>query len=146
MASARKFSKVTILDFRVSVSEHAEEAASSRVVFPDRIAAEIKKTGRFASVLRNARPDADTLVIDGVVTKYEEGSISKRIFVGMGFGMALVEADITFRDGKGSNLGRIKVDKNSWPLGGAIAAGQSPDTLMNGAADKIAAEAAKLAR
>jgi uncharacterized protein DUF4410 len=146
MASARRFSKVTVQDFKVAVSEHHDEAVSSRVTFPDLIAAEIKKTGRFATVLRNARPDADTLVIDGVVTRYEEGSVSKRIFLGMGFGMALVEGDVTFRDGKGANLGRIRVDKNSWPLGGAIAAGQNPHTLMNGAADKIAEEAAKLAK
>lgn len=146
MASTRKFSKVTVQDFKVSVSEHADEAGSSRVSFPDLIAAEIKKTGRFSSVLRNATPDANTLVIDGVVTKYDEGSTQKRIWLGMGFGMALLEADVHFRDSKGASIGMIKVDKNSWPLGGAFAAGQNPHTFMNGAADKIAEEAAKLAR
>jgi len=145
-ASARKFSKVTVQDFKVSVSEHADEAGSSRVSFPDLIAAEIRKTGRFSSVVRNATPDANTLVIDGVVTKYDEGSTSKRMWLGMGFGMAFLEANVNFRDSKGSSIGMIKVDKNSWPLGGGFAAGQNPHAFMNGAADKIAEEAAKLAR
>src|ERR1700731_2947646 len=50
--STRKFSKVTVQDFKVSVSEHADQAASTRVSFPDLIASEIKKTGRFSSVGR----------------------------------------------------------------------------------------------
>lgn len=146
LAPARKFSAVTVQDFKVSVSEHAEEAASAKTAFPDRIAAEIKKTGRFASVARNAKPDANTLVIEGVVTKFDEGSTQKRIWLGMGFGMAFLEANVHFHDSKGNGLGMIKVDKNSWPLGGALAAGQNPHSFMNGAADKVAEEAAKLAR
>ena len=39
-----------------------------------------------------------------------------------------------------SQLGVINVDKNSWALGGAIAAGQSVDHFMNQAAKKIADE------
>ena len=145
-ASARKFSKVSVRDFKVAVSEHAEEAASSAVAFPDLIATEIRKSRRFSSVVRNGVPDSNTLVIDGIVTKYDEGSTSKRIFLGMGFGMSFLEATVNFRDGKGNIIGTIKVDKNSWPLGGALAAGQNPHTFMNGAADKVAEEAAKLAR
>jgi hypothetical protein len=130
----------------VSVSEHADEAGSARVSFPDHIASEINKAGRFSSVARNAKPDANTLVIDGVITKYDEGSTQKRIWLGMGFGMSFLEASVNFRDSKGNSVGMIKVDKNSWPLGGALAAGQNPHSFMNGAADKIAEEAAKLAR
>lgn len=145
-ASARKFSKVTVQDFKVSATEHVAEAASSRVAFPDLIAGEIKKSGRFAVVSRNAKPDSNTLVVDGVITKYDEGSATKRGLLGMGFGMAFFEASVDFRDHKGSGIGAIKVDKNSWPLGGILAAGQNPHSFMNGAADKIAEEAAKLAR
>lgn len=78
--------------------------------------------------------------------KVDEGSTAKRIWLGMGFGMALLEASVNFRDGQGRDIGMIKVDKNSWPLGGGFAAGQNPHSFMNGAADKIAEEAAKLAK
>src|SRR5437867_1763028 len=73
----RKFSKVTVQDFKVSVTEHAVQAASTKESFPDLIASAIKKSGHFSSVSRNAKPDANTLIIDGVVTKYEEGSAWK---------------------------------------------------------------------
>lgn len=132
-------------DFKIFVPESAEKAASAKTYFADRIAADLRKTGRFASVSRNARPDAATLVIDGVVTKYVEGNAELRFWIGMGAGSALLEANVDFRDNKGSPIGTIKVDKNSWALGGAIAAGQNPQLFMDGAADKIAAEALKLA-
>ena len=142
---SHKYSKVTVQDFKVSVKEHAQEAASSAATFADIIAGEIRKNGRFAAVLRNATPDANTLVIDGVVTKYDEGSQAKRMWLGMGFGMAFLEADVRFREGKGSALGTIKVDKNSWAMGGGLAAGQNPHSFMEDAAETIAEEAAKLA-
>jgi Domain of unknown function (DUF4410) len=146
LTSTRKFSKVTVQDFKVSVSEHADQAASTRVSFPDLIASEIKKTGRFSSVARNAKPDANTLVIDGVVTNYDEGSAWKRFGLGMGFGMAFLEASVNFRDSQGGSVGVVKVDKHSYPMGGWLAAGQDTHSFMDGAADKIAEEAAKLAR
>jgi hypothetical protein len=146
VVSPKKFSKVTVQDFKVSMREHADQAAASRVAFPDLIANEIKKTGRFSSVTRNGKADANTIVISGVVTKYDEGSASKRFWVGMGFGMAFLEADVQFRDSKGGVVGTVKVDKHSWPMGGGLGAGQNPQSFMNGAADKIAAEAAKLAK
>ena len=146
LTSASRFSKVSVRNFKVSVSEHAEQAAWSAVAFPDVIAAEIRKASRFSSVMRNGTPDSNTVVIDGVVTKYDEGSTSKRMWLGMGFGMAFLEATVTFRDSKGNSIGTIKVDKNSWPLGGGLAAGQNPHSFMSDAADKIAEEAAKLAR
>ncbi|MEY2536336.1 MAG: hypothetical protein QOG67_76 [Verrucomicrobiota bacterium] len=146
LTQTRKFSSVTVQDFKVSVSEHQDEARSAGASFADLIASEIRKAGRFSKIMRNAQPDANTLVISGTVTKYDEGSTQKRIWLGMGFGMSFLEANVNFRDSKGSEIGVIKVDKNSWPLGGAFAAGQNPHSFMNGAADKIAEEAAKLAR
>jgi len=146
IAASHKYSKVTVQDFKVSVSEHAEQAASSAAIFPDIIAAEIRKRSRFATVLRNATPDVNTLVIDGVVTKYDEGSQAKRMWLGMGFGMAFLEGTVKFRDGKGNPIGTIKVDKNSWAMGGGLAAGQNPHSFMDDAADTIAEEAGKFAR
>ena len=85
-------------------------------------------------------------MISGTITKYDEGSVTKRMLLGMGFGMALFEANVEFRDSNGLTIGTIKVDKNSWPLGGAIGASQGPQGFMDGAAQKVAEEAAKLAK
>jgi len=146
ITSAPKFSKVSVRDFKVSVKEHREMAASSALAFPDRIASAIRQGHKFAAVARNSAPDVNTLMIDGVITNYDEGSTAKRIWLGMGFGMSFLEATVTFRDSKGNVVGNIKVDKNSWPLGGGIAASQNPHSFMDEAAEKIAEEAARLAR
>lgn len=146
ITSTQKFSKVTVRDFKLSIPEFGEKANSSKTYFPDQIATEIKKTGKFTSVTRNGKTDADTLVIDGVITKYKEGNPQLRLFIGMGAGSAFFEATVDFSDHKGGKVGTIKVDKNSWALGGAIAAGQNPQAFMDGAADKIAEEVAKLAK
>ena len=146
IVSARKFSKVTVQNFKLSLEEPAQHANEAPTYFADRIASEIKKTGRFQSVSQNSQPDANTLVINGVITKYVEGNSVLRFFIGMGAGSSFFEADVYFRDSKGATLGKIKVDKNSWALGGGVAAAQNPTMFMNGAADKIAQEAAKLAR
>jgi opacity protein-like surface antigen len=81
-----------------------------------------------------------------VITKYEEGNSMLRLFIGMGAGSSFFEAEVYFRDSNGAVIGKIKADKNSWALGGGVAAAQNPTMFMNGAADKIAEEAAKLAR
>ncbi len=85
-------------------------------------------------------------MISGTITKYDESSVTKRMLLGMGFGMAVFEVNVEFRDSKGGPIGSIKVDRNSWPLGGGLAAGQDPQDLMKGPAEKVAEEAAKLAK
>ena len=52
----------------------------------------------------------------------------------------------TIRDSSGAVVGKIKADKNSWALGGGVAAAQNPVMFMNGAAEKIAEETVKLAK
>jgi hypothetical protein len=145
VAPSHKYSKVVVQNFKVAVAEHAHEAASSAILFPDAIAGELRKEGHFSNISRSGPADANTLVIDGVVTKYDEGSQSKRMWLGMGFGMAFLEATVKFSDSKGNVIGSIKVDKNSWAMGGGLAAGQNPNSFMDDAADKISEEAAKFA-
>ena len=143
---SRKFAKVTVQDFKATILDKEGKAGAAQISFADRIATAIKKSGKFSNVGRNAKPDANTLVIDGTITKYEEGKPALRLFIGMGAGSSFFEADVEFRDGKRTSIGKIKVDKNSWALGGGVAAGQTPQTFMDGAADKVAEEAAKLAK
>jgi hypothetical protein len=144
LTSTRTFTKVTVQDFKNATPEVGEKINTSKVFFADRIATELKRRGQFLSVARNAKPDANTVVISGTITKYDEGNPNKRLWIGMGFGMALLEANVEFRDSKGLTIGMIKVDKNSWPLGGGLAAGQDPQGFMKGAAEKVAEEAGKL--
>lgn len=146
LTPTRTFSKVSVQDFTVSVFKRAEQARSARVVFPDFIVTELQKTGRFSSVARNAEPDVNTLVISGIVTRYDEGNVQKRFWLGMGFGRAFLEADVEFRDNKGVEIGKIKVDKKSWPLGGEMVASQDPHGFMYGAAGKIAKETTRMAK
>ena len=146
IASTRKFSKVTVQTFKMTLEEPEPNSAPAPAYFADRIANEIKTKAKFASVSRNSKPDANTLVIDGVITKYHEGNPMMRAFIGMGAGSAFFEADVYFRDSKGLVVGKIKADKNSWALGGGLAAAQNPTMFMNGAAEKIAEEAVKLAK
>jgi Domain of unknown function (DUF4410) len=146
LTSSGKFSKVVVQDFKSTVSNEPERGSPAKIYFADHIALALKKRGRFSSVVRNAKPDANTLVIGGTITNYNEGSVTKRLLLGMGFGMAEFKADVEFRDGKGLTIGAIKVDKNSWPLGGGLGASQTPQGFMDGAAQKVAEEAGKLAR
>jgi Domain of unknown function (DUF4410) len=146
LTSTRTFTKVTVQDFKNATPEVGEKINTGKVYFADRIATELKKRGQFLSVARNAKPDANTVVISGTITKYDEGNPNKRLWIGMGFGMALLEANVEFRDSKGLTIGMIKVDKNSWPLGGGLAASQDPQGFMKGAAEKVAEEAGKLTR
>ena len=145
VAPSHRYSKVVVQNFKVSVTEHAQEAASSAILFPDAIAGELRKEGHFSNISRGGAADANTLVIEGVVTKYDEGDQSKRMWLGMGFGMAFLEGTVKFSDSKGNVIGTIKVDKNSWAMGGGLAAGQNPHSFMDDAADKISEEAAKFA-
>jgi Domain of unknown function (DUF4410) len=96
IASTRKFSKVTVQNFKLSLEEPEQNSNAAPAYFADRIASEIKKTGRFAAVSRNSKPDENTLIIDGVITKYREGNSMLRLFVGMGAGSSFFEADVIF--------------------------------------------------
>ena len=108
LTSARQFTKVTVQDFKSTASKHPEKVNQAKVYFADHIAAELKQRGKFSSVGRNAKPDANTLVIGGTITKYDEGSVAKRMLLGMGFGMALFEATVEFRDSKASRSARSR--------------------------------------
>ena len=108
--------------------------------FADRIASEIRKTTIFTEVSR-AQLTEDAIVISGVITRYEEGSSAMRFWVGMGAGSSYLDAEVNFDDNLNhQELGTIKVDKNSWFLGGGLASGQTVEAFMQVASQKIAKE------
>ena len=98
----------------------------------------------YTSVARGGKTDANTLVIEGEVTRFVEGNAALRALVGLGAGSSYFDADVRFLDGaNGKVVGTMKADKNSWVLGGGLAAGQTVETFMNGAAKKVGQESMK---
>ena len=128
------------------------DAASTKVDlardhFADLIVEEIRSTNAFSDVSRNKPLDKSTLVIGGNIKEYTEGDAMTRALVGFGAGSTYFKASVQFCDGKAKEeIGTIDVDNNSWVAGGLLAAGQTPETFMAGAAKKIASEAKKLAQ
>lgn len=105
-----------------------------------------KSGSRFKSIGDKPGPGRN-LLIDGEITGFSNGVASLRLWVGMGAGSAYLDGVANFKDQKtGKDIGRIVIDKNTWPLGGAIAASQNADSFAEGAAEKIAAEALRFAR
>jgi hypothetical protein len=148
-----KYSKVLVQDFQDKVSATKKESRRAKketemkvatLQFAELIAYELRDTGRFDEVERVGTPDEATLVINGEITRYEEGDAALRFMIGMGAGSSYFDAIVEFHDGATNELlGTIVVDKNSWVLGGGLAAGQTPQEFMREAAKKIAREVAQ---
>ncbi|MEM7220754.1 MAG: DUF4410 domain-containing protein [Pseudomonadota bacterium] len=114
-------------------------------LFADIIAAEVRSTGEFESVQVDDG-EGRAIVIGGDVTRYARGNGAMKFLVGLGAGSTHFEAEVTFVDSEtGETLGNLSVDKNSWALGGAIAASQSVEDFMTAAARKIAKEMSQAA-
>jgi hypothetical protein len=150
-ADFSRFSKVIVRDFENAVESKTKDAAKREVQmsqataagkrFADLIAEGLKGNPAFSSVAREGEPDAQTLVIGGQVTKYKKGNRALRLVVGFGAGSANFDARVSFVDGaSGSELSHVVVDKNSWFLGGIMAAAQTVDDFVEGAATKVAEE------
>lgn len=150
---ASSFQKVAVLDFgnsaptkhskKEKIDEHNEKVDIAGRLFADKIAAEIRKRNLFAEVVRG-KTEGEALVIYGDVTRYAEGNAAARLFIGLGAGSSYFDAEVNFKSNtEGSNLAVLKVDKNSWVLGGGIAAGQTVENYMKTAAEKIADELTK---
>jgi hypothetical protein len=110
-------------------------------LFPDQIAAVTRDAGAFEEVLREGPSDATTLILRGAITQFDEGNATLRWIVGFNAGNANFDARLELIDGATSRqLGTWIVDKNSWALGGGIAATQRPEDFMAEAAAKIGTE------
>jgi len=109
--------------------------------FADEIEIAIKRSGAFETVSRKDIDSEKIIVVSGDITKYEEGDDVMKFFIGYGVGSTYFDANISFTDLVSNEvIGNMKVDKNSWPLGGGIATMQTIDSFMQGAAKKISKE------
>lgn len=139
---SKVYSKVLVEDFRDLAGSGDAKAGAQ---FAGIIAGEVLRKRPSATVLRSGTADANTLVIGGDITRYNEGNAALRLLVGMGAGSSYFDAIIRLKDGTtGSTLSTLKADKNSWGLGGSIAAQQTVETFMNEAAKKTVQQALPL--
>jgi hypothetical protein len=153
-ANLSHFNKVCIEDFADGASQKAspakrekKEREMQRVTrdFADMLAWEIDHKCIFDQVTRNGTNDNQTLIIRGTITRFEAGSPSARLWVGMGAGSSYFDAAVEFRDGASEEiLGSIDANRTSWVLGGGLAAAETPDSFMREAARKVADELARL--
>lgn len=138
------YSKVLVEDFTSSpVAPVANvKVAQAEKTLPETIAGEIRELGKFSQVSRTGKPDASTLIIKGNIDQYDDGNAVMRAVVGFAAGNSNLDATVTYIDGKsGKSLGSLKADKNSWAMGGLLAAAQTADSFIEPIAKKIAKEA-----
>lgn len=108
--------------------------------FSDRISSSIRGKGISKTVSRTALPER-SLIVTGYITRYEEGNPTLKLLIGMGAGSTYFDAKVILKDSSsGEVIGEIIADRNSWGLGGAIAASQTVEQFMNETAEKVAVE------
>lgn len=140
---AKTYSKVLVKDFTAAPDSGADATAGAR--FAGLIAAEIKQSRPEVPLLRSGKADRSTLVVSGEITRFVEGNAALRLLIGMGAGSSYFDADIQVHDGgTNASVNSLRADKNSWGLGGGIAASQTVDVFMKEAAKKTAAVVAPL--
>lgn len=149
----RGYDRIVVLDFADSTNKaamkadkrevYAAKTAAATRTFADLIAAEIRKTGAYEEVLRESNGEP-AVIVSGTIIGYKEGNAAARFLIGMGAGSSYFDAEVLFSDLVSSErLAEVRVDKNSWALGGGLAAGQTVEHFMHGAAKKIARELAE---
>lgn len=145
-----RFSRLLVEDFTdeatAKVKPKAQPLAKPKIeaalkAFPDQIATVTRAGGGFEEVVRSGDADASTLVLRGAITQYDEGNATLRWMVGFAAGNVNFDSRLQLVDGgTGQALGTWEVDKNSWALGGGVAATQTPEAFMQAAAEKIGTE------
>jgi hypothetical protein len=145
------YDKVVVLDFTDATDKtklkpedarsYSDSMSTAVRTFADLIAQKIRSTGAFADVIRGGNADGKALVVSGRITRLVEGNGTLRFFIGFGAGSSYFEATTDVGDVEsGQNLGHVVTDKNSWALGGGLAATQTVQSFMEGAATKIATQ------
>lgn len=88
-------------------------------------------------------PRPGALFVEGDITRYANGNAALRLFFGFGAGSSYFDAFVRFRDtDSGDVVGTVLVDKNSWPIASGVAAFQTGDAEVLGAAKRVAEEIA----
>jgi hypothetical protein len=133
-----KYEKIILRDFE-DKSGGGAKSEMLQQLFPNRISDSVGSENGLKIIRSNS--DNDGLVVEGFITRYEEGNSFLRALIGFGAGRSHLFADVNFIDGfSKKGVAVIEVRKSSWLLGGGIAASQTPELLMEDAVIKIASE------
>jgi hypothetical protein len=148
------FQRVVIGDFTANdqrepknaeqAAERAAEIEVGRKAFAARIAQELREIDAFEEVMEGEGA-GPALRISGSIDQWEPGNLAARSLVGF-VGKSEFEASVIFSDlDSGTELGRLQVNRNSWPLpiGTWTNVVQSVEFHMGMAAKRIAHELAK---
>lgn len=122
-----------------------EDVDAGRRGFAEKIVEELRALQVFESVELGDSAAASSLRIAGSVDQWQPGNVAARTLVGF-VGMSEFDATVIFSNAaSGRELGRLTVNRHSWPLpiGSASNVVQSVDFHMQQAARRIAAELAK---
>jgi hypothetical protein len=146
LQSIQKYRQVSVLRFadKTNGKESGDKMREHGEHFADLIAVELDRTKAFEKVDRGDTAQPGSLVISGDITRCVEGNSSLRYWIGLGAGSSYFDATLRCSDAdSGQQIGEIIVDKNSWALGGGLAAGQTVQKFMEGAAKKAASQLAE---
>ncbi len=156
--SLADYSTIYVADFADKTPSKIKDAAklatyrqsveAAGVTFADMIGTNIEKTTMPPSVLRaapteNTEPSGGKVLrIEGDITIFERGNALAKMLLPFA-GSTKFNATVRFIDqATGEKIGEVVVDKNSSPLGGGIAASQTTNKFMSGAAEKVAEQLA----
>lgn len=147
------YQRVEVLDFSASnpmsfpdakkQADYNASLAEARKAFADHIAEAITASGAFGEVAREPG-SGPALRISGDITRYDEGNILARGVTGFA-GQTHFDAVVVIADARsGTELTRLTVDRNSWPLpvGASLSTLQTTNFFMKQAATKVADELA----
>ena len=135
------YNSVLVTDFKDGTENRSvpEDVGSD---FAERIVGAIRGKEVFDIVTEDPSEISDrAIVIGGDITRYAKGNAALKLLVGFGAGSTFFDSNVVVSDFTSQEqLGVIVVDRNSWALGGLVAASQSVSDFMNDAAEKIAVE------
>lgn len=147
-AEIADYQHVVVGEFAVAgerIKAKPEEVDAGRQAFAEKIVEALAKTNAFETVELGETSGTPALKVSGTIEQWQVGNIAARTLVGF-VGMSEFDATVVFSDlATGEELGRLKVNRNSWPLpiGSASNVVQSVDFHMHQAAKRVAAELAK---
>ena len=149
-AALTQYDRIIVKDFADRVTPRTQPQYQDQTrqamqdvtrTFSDMIADQVRRTGVFQEVAREGAASPGTIAVTGDITQFERGRGTLRTFIGHGAGRSEFDAVVELRDAESNKLlGTVIVDKNSWPLPGAVAGTQTADSFMEAAAKKIANE------
>ena len=145
----KDYDQVVVLDFGANDLRPVRDAAEKierdrnadvgRMLFSEKIAAQIAETNSFKTVSRTALT-GKVLIVTGTIDVWEPGNLAARALTGF-IGQSQFASTIRLLDGAtGEELARINGDRNSWPLpiGASTTILQTVHFFMNEAASNFA--------